>query len=203
MGKAPVKSYRVHKGVLTFYSGFFDKALKGEFKEAAQNAVDLPETEPAVFDSVQNWLYSHQLHPAKEADPKKMSYLQIQKLWVFGDAHNIPALQNDAINLLHQAIVEQWTVPSSSLHHLYDNTMPNAPLRRYCIDIISNSSSAASLLSKNKDQQKLFPKEALVDILKVVWTDGHKVQSKEAVKMWNMCEYHVHEDGVTCSKKDA
>lgn len=155
-GNKPARIYKIHKGVLTFYSGYFAKALNGSFAEAAKMEVKLPDSESRVFDAVQNWLYSHQLHPANETDVKEMDFASIAKIWVFGDAHDMPALQNAAVDLFHRAVLEQWIVPTGCLTWIYTNTVPSARLRLYCIDLISKSSNTVSVLKTNSEV--LFPK---------------------------------------------
>lgn len=46
-------------------SEFFRKALDGEFKEACQQAVDLPEEDPDIFSFVVAYLYEERFVPLK------------------------------------------------------------------------------------------------------------------------------------------
>lgn len=147
-------------------------------------------------------MYSRQVHPANETEINKMDFTEIAKLWVFADAHDMPALQNAAINLLHQVVVEKWAVPTGSLQYIYDNTCPSTHVRLYCIDVISKTGDATTVLGKDKEGD--LSKDALVDVLRIVWKSDHKMQGNEEMRAWNLCAaYHVHEDGATCSKKSA
>lgn len=56
----------MHKDILT-KSEFFKNALDGRFKEADEQAVDLPEEDPALFSFVVAYLYEGQYSPIKTA----------------------------------------------------------------------------------------------------------------------------------------
>lgn len=56
--------FNVHKAVLT-KSEYFSKALDGDFKEADQQAIDLPEEDPAIFSFVVAYLYEGKFMPIK------------------------------------------------------------------------------------------------------------------------------------------
>ncbi|KAJ8070268.1 hypothetical protein OCU04_000651 [Sclerotinia nivalis] len=70
------ETFHVHRDVLT-KSEYFKKALDGEFKEAAAQAIDLPEEDPNLFEFVIAFLYESKycpLRPVAEiivAEPEK------------------------------------------------------------------------------------------------------------------------------------
>ena len=51
------KHFVVHKNLLTSKSDYFNKALNGSFKEAAEQSITFEELEPAAFALMIGWLY--------------------------------------------------------------------------------------------------------------------------------------------------
>jgi hypothetical protein len=58
--------FSVHRDILT-KSEYFRKALDGEFREAEDQAIDLPEEDPAIFSFVVAFLYEGTYVPIKTA----------------------------------------------------------------------------------------------------------------------------------------
>lgn len=56
------KTFCVHKGVLRFYSGYFDRALGGSFLEAKNGVIKLNDEDPSTFEMFQYWLYTRRFH---------------------------------------------------------------------------------------------------------------------------------------------
>jgi hypothetical protein len=58
------EEFSVHRDILT-KSEYFRKALDGEFREADDQAIDLPEEDPAIFSFVVAFLYEEKYVPIK------------------------------------------------------------------------------------------------------------------------------------------
>jgi len=58
------ETFPVHRDILT-KSEYFRKALEGEFKEADDQAIDLPEEDPSIFSFVVAYLYEGKFVPIK------------------------------------------------------------------------------------------------------------------------------------------
>jgi len=72
--------FSVHKDVLT-KSEYFSKALDGDFKEAENQAIDLPEEDPAIFSFVVAYLYEGKFIPIKPiASVLGMKFFPLLKL---------------------------------------------------------------------------------------------------------------------------
>lgn len=54
----------MHRDILT-KSEYFRRALDGEFKEAIDQAIDLPEEDPSIFSFVVAFLYEGNFAPLK------------------------------------------------------------------------------------------------------------------------------------------
>lgn len=57
-------TFYVHRAIMT-KSEYFRKALDGDFREAEQQAIDLPEEDPAVFSFVVAFLYEGSYAPIR------------------------------------------------------------------------------------------------------------------------------------------
>ncbi|KAK4896993.1 hypothetical protein LTR27_005240 [Elasticomyces elasticus] len=49
------KTFKAYKGVLSFYSSFFDASLNGEFLEAREGIIKLPTEDPAIVGIFVHW----------------------------------------------------------------------------------------------------------------------------------------------------
>lgn len=200
IGEGPAaKTFKLHKGVLTFYSGYFEKALNGQFREAHSSVVEISDTNANVFETVLYWLYNRRFTAA--AEDHTIDWDTIVDLWIFGDAHDVPLLQNTAINALHQKVVKEWIVPTAQIVPVYENTVHGSQLRQYLIDAFGKLGGHDVHLAKGEEY--LWTKEALCDLVRVIWFAGTQRPTKEAVSKWDMCQYHVHREGVKCGSNAA
>lgn len=58
------ESFQIHKHIL-MKSEWFRKTLSGEFREKDEQAVDLPEEDPAVFHFIVAYLYEERYTPIR------------------------------------------------------------------------------------------------------------------------------------------
>jgi hypothetical protein len=58
------ETFPVHRDIL-LKSEYFRKALDGEFREAGEQAIDLPEEDPDIFSFVIAFLYEEKFAPIK------------------------------------------------------------------------------------------------------------------------------------------
>ncbi|KXT11297.1 hypothetical protein AC579_1667 [Pseudocercospora musae] len=196
-GKAAnVEVFEVHKGILWFYSGYFRTAFNGRWKEAEEGAIDMPTISPNIFKHFIHWAYSRRLEVANKHSPSANDRLLLN-LWIFGDAHEIPLLQNEVITRIHRNMVKTWRVPSASqINYVYENAMPQSLLRGFLIDIYAGTMSSTSLA--RSEAKTAWCRDALFDVLQIVWREGWLQQGRADVEKWDVCKYHVHEQGVRC-----
>ena len=129
------QKFGFHRGILCQYSSFFRAALLGNFREAEEGLVVLPDDDPSTFKIFNTWLYSRrirgQLQNGKEVPCEA---IELVKLFIFGDMRGIPALRNDVIDAF---VKERSTVHLEVIPYLYANTQPSSPLRRLFVDLIN------------------------------------------------------------------
>ncbi|KAI4759558.1 hypothetical protein E4T52_02335 [Aureobasidium sp. EXF-3400] len=196
------KQYTLHKGLLCFYSDFFRAALNGSFKEATERKVELPEVQIDVFEAFQVWLYT-QTFPKNETVPGKV-YLEwnlLIKLWIFGDGHQIPLLQNNAMDAMLDKVRQDREVPVYSMTHAYENTTSKSHLRKALVDIIAyratiNVDAGVDSLFSNAAQY--WPAQVSLDVIAEMERGWEKRASRYELPKRDKCHYHVHSGTEHC-----
>jgi hypothetical protein len=220
----------VHRGLLGFYSGYFQAALDGGFAEAKSGVIKLETEEPAVFEEFMMWLYTKT--PRAESTTKDnclQHYESTTKLWIFADRREIPLLMNEMIDSFQQSVLVGWAtniMPNKVINNIYENTPEGSALRRMLTNMYwcMGSSAQADAIAKNPED---FPHEFLAELAHYCWITRRRGQrgqnllvwphkelkepvprprlSKERYKTFGMCLfYHVHENrvGVICAEKE-
>ena len=193
-----IRTFKVHQGVLSFYSGYFNAALA---VESPENAIKLPAQDPSIFETFSLWLYTRRfVNPVGEDDVTQVTLNKLMKLWVFAEAHQIPLLQNEVLDFIHKKLLTETKIASNVLQYLYEHTSSYSALRKYYIEALARKGNAAYHLAA--DQVKTWPRAALIDVLKITWAEAGGLRTNAEVRAWDFCQYHVHEEGVKCKKVD-
>ncbi|EMC99029.1 hypothetical protein BAUCODRAFT_387901 [Baudoinia panamericana UAMH 10762] len=196
----PFKTFSLHKGVVSYYSGYFQAALKeNTFQEGQSKRIELPDEEVETFEHFVGWLYTRVL--PGNSDDYTAEYNGLIKLWILGDKRQIPLLMNVTIDAMRDVLVKRWILPRMSLGLIWENTAPGAQLRRFWIHLMAQVGLRSSL----KDEHKEFwVKDALWDVFRAsyeMWRNGRATTlNKDAIAKLDLCEYHCHEDGLKCEK---
>lgn len=194
------RAFHIHRGLLTFYSGYFKAALNGRFVEAQSGVIKLDTEEPAVFEEFVKWLYTHKPRTEKITyENRKQHYLSIVKLWIFADRRDVPLLMNEMIDSFQHDVVRVWAMPRDVLKEVYENTIEGSTLRRMIVDMYKSISGPM-----RQEYLDDFPKQFLFDWLNSQFGSGvQKHLSKEAYGKVDMCPFfHAHEEGVSCTRKE-
>ncbi|KAF7188782.1 hypothetical protein HII31_09705 [Pseudocercospora fuligena] len=190
VGQTNPQIFDVHKGVLKFYSGYFRKVIEnvenGRFAEAEENMITLPDEETEVFKLFQGWLYTREL-PKESQNP-------LIKLWCFGDRRAVPLLQNEAIDAIREVNYNLKTQPDHMLRFVFDHTTSDAPLRSFLITSIAARCTGSAFVERTEN----WPVEALHHLIKHFFDERPKRTPRDEFNKRNMCEWHVHEEGVKC-----
>lgn len=196
----------VHKGLLCFYSDFFRAAFEGSFKEATERKIELPDVDIDTFEAFQVWLYSQSFRSTEDVqDPsqasKLASFQTLASLWVFGDKHQIPLLQNGAMDAMIQRNLEERAFDVEVVRIAYESTMVNSPLRRFAIDIcvfkLNHGQGEKSIFSDH-DCLECWSSEALVDFACRVSKAWENKLPRRELPDKDKCHYHVHATGEHC-----
>lgn len=193
-----LRTFKVHEGVLRFYSGFFRTTLATNTNDGA---IELPGEDPAVFDIFSLRLYTRRFaNPVGEDDVTRLHLNRLLRLWIFAEAHQIPLLQNEVLSFLHKKLATEARITTNVIQYLYEHTSPTSPLRRYYMEAVARKGKAASHLAP--DQVGSWPRAALIDVMRITWVTGGGACTNVKFRAWDLCQYHVHEEGVKCKKDD-
>ncbi|KAH0367800.1 hypothetical protein KCU65_g4458, partial [Aureobasidium melanogenum] len=191
------KKFVIHKDLLTFYSDYFRGAFNGSFKEAAEGKLSLLDEDVEVFDIFHKFLYTGSIGDGQGHNLRSDTLI---KVWVFGDRFLIPCLQNSAIDALDTRLHIRHTIPTLSIKLIWENTLPNAPLRKYVLDVVVYTGDMIDILSPDHEQQ--WPREALLDLARALSSKAVIEQTLDS-ELCSMpkrpkCYYHVHAEGEKC-----
>ncbi|KAI7329280.1 hypothetical protein KC315_g6234 [Hortaea werneckii] len=207
------KTIQVHRGVLSFYSGYFRAALDGNFAEASKGVIKLSTEKFDVVELAVTWMYVRKLDVDFEGKYFFDTGLLLCELWTFADRRQIPLLANVAIDHLRSHHLMHWYAPSlEMIRYSYANTPANAALRRFMVFFLTVIGSSHIFKKIGGDFE--WPQEAIWDLLMAVSGDRddgayqHKhypvtvdtkvKHQKKIIQDVNMCKYHIHDSGVSC-----
>jgi hypothetical protein len=189
-------AFMIHEDLLVYYSDYFRGAFSGSFKEATEGRLAPPEEKVNVFKVFNNFIYTHQLCDGDGAD---LCWSVLIKVWLFGDRHIIPALQNEAMDSILAKNVKEKSIPSFSLKYIYRNTLDGSPLRKVMIDLVTYKGHLPIMMMSEKATLD-WPHEALVDL-----TVALGAKKPENIGTFAMpadkeakCYYHVHNEEDQC-----
>jgi len=178
------KPYTVHKDLLCFYSDYFRAAFNGSFKEAAERKIELAGVTVNVFEHFQVWLYTRRLNPLE------LMVSELIHLWIFGDQHQIPLLQNYAVDGLFEKRTKEYCFAAGMALLVYEKTLPGSPLRRAIIEIY-----ASCVLQESENSQLrlagFWSVESLIDLVRAV-ESRPKGLNQYALQKRDKCFFHVH-----------
>lgn len=188
------RTFEVYKGVLCFYSDYFNAALRGRFVEAQENIARLPTEDATIFDYFCTWIHKRYFFESTLAPFMLFPFDSLLKLWVFGDAHDVPMLQNEAGDMILRKIVDSRNFPSAEdLCYVCDSTLEDTPLRNlltYMFEAIcgrelkwSSLDSEGRMMTMERSGELLMP-----------W----KAKIRTLPSSVYHCTWHVHEDGAKC-----
>lgn len=146
-----------------------------------------------MFERFVHWLYTSKITD----DTRNASSSIIIDLWLFADRRDIPLLMNEMIDALQLDIVNRWVVPIDHLHKIYENTTEQSALRHILAWSLSRLIDA-NIFRTNVER---WPQEACVDMLRLVLADrSAPILSKDQYQKVKICpDYHVHEEGASCT----
>ncbi|KAK4896986.1 hypothetical protein LTR27_005233 [Elasticomyces elasticus] len=195
------RTFQAHKGLLAFYSSYFEAALNGRFLEANNGVVKLTTEDPATFDLFLLWAHTRRFLHDSDLEPTLMvSYFELAALWVFGDAHEtLPVFQDERPD-------------AETIDFIWDNTPPSATLRRLLIDFVS------MLLDTPQDQRDRSARWIESGVEQEASTEWYsegstnikdfmetRPPSSTNMRQWKAygsppCRWHIHAQGGKCAE---
>jgi hypothetical protein len=180
------KAYNLHKDLLCFYSDYLRAAFNGSFKEAAERKLELPDVETSLFDEFQVWLYTRDLQGPTAITE---SFHFLANMWILGDQHQIPLLQNQAMDKMFAKLAESKYFATCVVPKIYAKTVAGSPLRKAVIEIVGCTMRFDdwSLLEEG------WTVECLSDLLHEVHRSRLDVENTfPSLPKRDKCFFHVH-----------
>ena len=123
-------------------SAYFAAALNGNFKEARDQTIELPEDDVEIITYFQYWLYCRDI-PIKTSnkdgddreDKTDWQFKMLIDLFIFSEARGIPELQNAAIHFFINNEYGEAYLPTHYIRYVYRNVSASSPLRRLLVDM--------------------------------------------------------------------
>ncbi|KAF9701864.1 hypothetical protein EKO04_000819 [Ascochyta lentis] len=178
------QKYIVHEQLLTTRSLFFKKAMSGDWIEAKERIVKLPEDDSSVFNIYIDLLYTNKITVIPDSGSGDATGGQEQNIFACLKEQNSLAslyvlaekLQDiDAKNKTLAAMVASafekrsdgvmYSPGPDTIRTIYEGTPPGCLLRKLLVDIYT-SKATDQWIEKCKDWPDEFMRELLISVLK-------------------------------------
>ena len=130
--------FHVHQNLLFDASPVFKAGFSGDFKEAAERSMSLPDDDKHTLGRMIHWLYTRKLDLTVPIDSKTSNecYMQLAKLNTLADKYDIYLLKNDIVDELFELKklpkpVKPPQIPI--IKYVYDNTTGTSSFRKLMV----------------------------------------------------------------------
>lgn len=183
------KSYMVHEGVITNHSRFFRAACSGQFKEAQERVVCLPETDPKLFSAYLQHVYTDRvviMAPEEAAADKAgtSQYIKLSELYVLADKLDDLRLRNDIVDCTIQLEAAVKTLPSPAAIRIAYEEVPESCLLRKLMRDFYTCKAHGKWLQKSRSK---LPADFIFGV-------ACSVREGPSPRTRPRCEYHEHSD---------
>jgi hypothetical protein len=182
---------------------FFDAALKKEWKEGQEKAIELYDIDINAFRVWVKWLYTGQFSTQEKADIVKSASSADNSAWdllrsvyALGDYLQDTNFKDAMIDDMASRCVLSQRHPDLAASYIYPFSSPESPHRQLAIDICVFAWSVEEYRSLRTKKSEEFPPEFLTDV--VVYMGemlAGNMQTKFLLTMLasrNVWKYHKH-----------
>ena len=189
----------VHTNHICKSSGFFRAAVKGEWKEAIDRIVTLPEAKSEAFDTYLGWLYTGHVtvlesrkHKYGETFSKtklKKAHRDLIDAYCLGDYLEDSHFRTAVVDEVKHAIEESnYFVLDANVFYLWEHVRHDSQLARMMIDYI-----AADLNVKPFEKYvSTFPATFVMEIAKICVREYNMAYKDRKPRNRPKCYYHEH-----------
>lgn len=134
--------FTVHKTLICNKSPFFDAACNGGFIESVEDIIHLPEDQPAVVELLLDWVYTGEFANPETESANLISWHNTAALYILADKMQMQDLSNAVIDLWVKNAENTRGNPMCEAAYVYNNTPPEAPLRRLLVEMVARGTMA-------------------------------------------------------------
>ncbi|KAL1622851.1 hypothetical protein SLS54_004871 [Diplodia seriata] len=169
------QKYDIHKDILCSCSPFFRKACNGNWKEAREHRVELPEDTPEYFDVYVQWLYSGQLllkHEVEENDYQVVDWDLFLGVYLLGNKLLDRKFKEACVDIAFQSFDEErdpdaWHVRANHAGTLYSALPSSDPYRRLYVKFWAYCALSSWFDPEDNADAREAPMEFFRDVAKV------------------------------------
>jgi hypothetical protein len=203
---AEKEEYHIYENLLRANSGFFDIALKKEWKEGQDRIVEMPETNNEAFTIWAKWLYTGRMFLMQDGDHTEVDCRSMNQEWnrwrscyALGNFLQDSDFKDVCIDACMEAIIAIAGIPALIGHYIYPYSTESSSHRKFAIDIFVHCWDRAAWSEDIK-----HPAEFLSDVIKAIGpnvSSGIKEQRlKDFFDLDDTCKYHDHGSKKPCYK---
>jgi hypothetical protein len=178
-------------------SPFFEAACKPEWQSTNECVVTLPEDDPKLVKILLNWVYENVIRvPVLDyVEDRTLDGAKglLPKLYVLGDKYQMPALQNDAIDVLGSIFFRREGYGSQIMNYAFKETSETDPLRLFLVNFAISNWSPDKLESYKTRLCPEFTHSMAVELLKRLSTPKTE-DSYQEIRQGTFCTlFHRHD----------
>lgn len=158
-------TFEVHKELICQHSRFFKTACHGDWKEAQDKTVKLPDDKPTIFRIYMGWLYRSEIAYGAEEDVQgsalryQTENKRLLEAWVFGHKYQDYRFTNAIMDTMIEGYARgAWVGDYDHSAIVHANTVDGSPLRKFLVEVwgCRASHTAIELQLRGGDYQAAF-----------------------------------------------
>jgi hypothetical protein len=182
----------IHKEIACHHSKVLDTAFNSNIIKGQTQTYRLEETTEGTFELFMQWLYFQKLVSIKldelsdcESPKVTSANKDLVSLWVLADKLGMPALQNVALNAIHDLSNKANCVFVPTFGFINANTTTDSLLRRYSVASCAEIKPEHFLTAVD-----IFPRQMLIDFAVYMIRKDRGLEKKDLI----ISDYFVNEN---------
>ncbi|KAI9748307.1 MAG: hypothetical protein M1815_003356 [Lichina confinis] len=160
VGEEGEATFLAHDSLLAGCSPFFAAACRGNFREARERVIRLPDVEPIDFENFMLWMYTQGLGHLAHADIDQ-HYDALFQLYFVAERLQVRVLRNAIVDTTIALEIASAFVPcADQVRRVFEQTPRGNPLRRLLVDMHAWDVEPKFLL----DNEERFTKDFVLEL---------------------------------------
>jgi len=193
VGKYNARDFLIHESLVAPRSEFVRLALKGEWKEARERIILLPEDNIDAFDLYQQWLYTGNVYESRFCGTAT-GYTLLVGAYLIGDKFIDVEFQDTVIDCIIHKLKTSRSFNKGLATLVWESTLPDSPLRKLWLDIYAWC-GAPDWLDDGPDNDYYVNVEFAIALSRLQMEMGKNAKQHHAPFTVDSCKYHEHAKG--------